>query len=223
MNDDPYAHLDAAYLMGALDPEERAAYEAHLADCADCRAAVERGRPVLAALAVGDESMLDGTDEPVPPMPELLLPALLARARRDQRRRRLGAGALGGVAAACAIVIAVLIGTSGHSADLVQRAMARVHDSPVIATAALRPTNWGTQIEITCRYRPGSGSLAGYRYALVARGTDGATYQLGSWKLSPGQPMHFTAGTALASSQIAAIVITDSDGTRLLELTNAAS
>ncbi len=31
MTADPYARLDAAYLLGALDADERLAYEAHLA------------------------------------------------------------------------------------------------------------------------------------------------------------------------------------------------
>jgi len=35
-----YAHTDAAYVLGALVPSERAEYEAHLSGCASCRQAV---------------------------------------------------------------------------------------------------------------------------------------------------------------------------------------
>jgi len=35
----PYTRLDAAYLLGALDADERLASEAHLALCRRCRAA----------------------------------------------------------------------------------------------------------------------------------------------------------------------------------------
>jgi anti-sigma factor RsiW len=38
MTADPYARLDAAYLLGALDADERLAYEAHLAICQRCQA-----------------------------------------------------------------------------------------------------------------------------------------------------------------------------------------
>ncbi len=38
MTADPYARLDAAYLLGALDTDERRAYEAHLTICRWCRA-----------------------------------------------------------------------------------------------------------------------------------------------------------------------------------------
>ncbi len=39
MTADTYA-LDAAYLFGALDADERLAYEAHLATCRRCRASL---------------------------------------------------------------------------------------------------------------------------------------------------------------------------------------
>jgi anti-sigma factor RsiW len=42
MTADLYTRLDAAYLLGALDADERLAYEAHLAICRRCRAAWPR-------------------------------------------------------------------------------------------------------------------------------------------------------------------------------------
>ena len=33
MTADPYARLDAAYLLGALDADERPSYEPHLVTC----------------------------------------------------------------------------------------------------------------------------------------------------------------------------------------------
>jgi anti-sigma-K factor RskA len=41
----------ASYALNALDPEERAQFEAHLADCAECRSEVEAYREVAGALA----------------------------------------------------------------------------------------------------------------------------------------------------------------------------
>jgi anti-sigma factor RsiW len=40
MTADPYARLEAAYLLGAPDADERLAYEAHLAICRRCRASL---------------------------------------------------------------------------------------------------------------------------------------------------------------------------------------
>jgi anti-sigma factor RsiW len=48
----PYARLDAAGLLGALDADERLAYEAHLAICRRCRAmAALVATPVDATIA----------------------------------------------------------------------------------------------------------------------------------------------------------------------------
>ncbi len=40
----PYTRLDAAHLLGALDADERLAYEAHLAICRRCGPAFAAGR-----------------------------------------------------------------------------------------------------------------------------------------------------------------------------------
>ena len=49
MRDSPPHKLDelVAYVYGEATPEERAAFEAHLGDCPDCRADVERLRRLL--------------------------------------------------------------------------------------------------------------------------------------------------------------------------------
>ena len=49
----PWADDAAAYALDALPPEERAAFEAHLADCADCLRAVREHRETAALLARG--------------------------------------------------------------------------------------------------------------------------------------------------------------------------
>jgi anti-sigma-K factor RskA len=41
----------AGYVLGSLDPEERRAFESHLAGCAECSAEVASLRPVVGALA----------------------------------------------------------------------------------------------------------------------------------------------------------------------------
>ena len=43
--------LAAAYVLGALEPDERRAFEAHVAECATCAEEVRALRPVADALA----------------------------------------------------------------------------------------------------------------------------------------------------------------------------
>ena len=56
MTADPYARLDAAYLLGALDADERLAYEAHLAICRRCRAGLAEISAIPSLLAGLDET-----------------------------------------------------------------------------------------------------------------------------------------------------------------------
>ena len=58
MTADPYARLDAAYLLGALDADERLAYAAHLAICRRCRAGLAEISAIPSLLAGLDESVL---------------------------------------------------------------------------------------------------------------------------------------------------------------------
>ena len=63
MTADPYARLDAAYLLGALDADERLAYEAHLAICRRCRAGLAEISAIPSLLAGLDESVFAAPPE----------------------------------------------------------------------------------------------------------------------------------------------------------------
>lgn len=67
------------------------------------------------------------------------------------------------------------------------QAMAALVATPVHATIALQPRPWGTEIDLTCWYQRGAAEPPSDRYELVAHGADGATYDLGSWQLTPGR------------------------------------
>ncbi|WP_129784798.1 anti-sigma factor family protein [Promicromonospora panici] len=133
---DYYAEWDAAYVLGALSPSDRRAYERHLADCDACRAAVAElaGMPgllgtlspahaeALVAEAPGAAELPDGGpagpsgvgrdgdsrgDTGAELAPVIPLASLAHAARRSRFRRRT----LGAVAAS-ALVIAGTIGGS---------------------------------------------------------------------------------------------------------------
>ncbi|GAB3161107.1 zf-HC2 domain-containing protein [Myceligenerans halotolerans] len=125
---DRYAEWDAAYVLGALGPSDRHAYEQHLTGCEACRAAVAElagmpgllstVSPTLAEALVADASDTTEQSDGVPTAaaghdsdtdlaPVVPLASLAHAARRSRRRRRT----LGAVAAS-ALVLAGAVGGS---------------------------------------------------------------------------------------------------------------
>jgi hypothetical protein len=220
---DPYEMLDAAYVMGALEPEERREFEAHLLTCDACSERVEELRPTVGLLAAARAAgAFDESDESLagPPIPETLLPGLLRRAARERSRRRIFTASVVGVAAACVIALAiVLLPSSSGSSQPAPQALQAVRPSPVHATAVLVSKPWGTEIELHCRYD--TGVAAGVPYGLRVYDKDGGEqpYSAGTWTLTPGKVTDFTGGVAIARDDIAKMQITLPDGTAILQLT----
>jgi predicted anti-sigma-YlaC factor YlaD len=206
---DIYVHDDAPYVLGVLDEDERVAFEAHLVDCADCRARVAELQGIPAVLA---QVSLDELEQDVP---ETMLPGLLRRARRERRRRRLIVGTLSAVAAACLAALIVVAWPSSSSPHHAQQ-MTALANIPVAATVELHSTSWGTEITLDCRYTADVG--AGYAYGLQVTDKSGHAYELGSWSLPSGEAIEYTSGTSLTTSQIAKVEIVTPSGTPVLRL-----
>lgn len=217
---DPFEFDDAAYVLGALAPDEHAAFEAHLATCAACRDRVRELRPIPGLLAgISADDAFAGKDGP--PVPALLWPALLREVRARRKRQRFVIGALTAVAAACvAALVAVLIWPSSSNPQprtvAQQHTFTAVQPVPIKATARLTATSWGTLIEVRCHYL---GTVdRGFKYWLVAVGANGSTQNLGNWKLLPDQDVWYRTGTSLSPPQIRQLEITLRDGTPVLQL-----
>ena len=105
--------LTAGYALDALDPEERVAYELHLAECEHCREELASFWETTAALAVATSG-----PEPSAALRDRVLEAVRAEPPQnvvpfESRRTRL-APALGAVAAVAAVV-ALALGIWGAS------------------------------------------------------------------------------------------------------------
>ena len=208
---DPFATWDAAFAMGALSAADRARFEAHLAECADCRAAVAELTPtvgLLSRLSAEDAGRI-GSAVPDPAAPKLLS---IAHARRRRRRRALWAGV--GIAAALAIAVPVTV-VALAPRPAVSVALEGAASVPVSATVSLTPVAWGTQIDMACLYGADAPD-SGWTYVLTVVQRDGTTSDLSTWKVQPGRTAKLSAGTATALGDIRAVEIRTATGAVVL-------
>ncbi|MGC5075797.1 zf-HC2 domain-containing protein [Agrococcus sp. DT81.2] len=210
-----FADWDAAYLLGALSPADRRAFEEHLESCDRCVRSIADVAPTLGLLGRVDPDRaqsLRGDEAPQewPPVGTGARAALLARAAHDARRRR--GRWTGALATAAAIIVAVIVAVSallppaggGRAVEL-----AAVVDAPLVASVELASAAWGTRIELECRYGGdgGAGASTGLPYTLVVRDRDGNASEVSSWRAVPGATARLTAATALDVDEIAAVEI----------------
>jgi hypothetical protein len=189
-----YARSDAAYVLGALTPEERHQYEQHLHGCDTCTAAVREvaGLPgLLARLSADRVIAMDAAGDPPeggppePPVPQVLLPRLLRQVRRDRRRSRLRVAA-----AAAAVAASVAVGgTVGvqHVTASGPRPVSRtvslqgVGNPEAHGTVQLIGWTWGTTVRVTCHSDHSGGDHSGV-YTLYVTDRTGTEYAVSSWR-----------------------------------------
>ncbi len=229
-----FAHEDGAYLLGALSPAERLAFEQHLAECAECARAVRTSAGLPGLLSRVEPSLLEElmAEEPVP---VTLLPSLSRQVRHSRRRRT--ALAVGAAAAAVAVAVAApaVVGRLGGEQQQsgapapaatpspeAALAMAPVGDVPVRASVVLEQVLWGTRLDLTCTYDPASaeGDLPpAVDYTIFVSTRDGRTEQVGSWRSVGGRTMRLSAATAASRGDIASVDVRTLDGRVVLRLT----
>ncbi|MFC5177517.1 anti-sigma factor family protein [Nocardioides taihuensis] len=228
----PFAHDDAAYLIGALAPAERLEFERHLPGCEECSRAVAELAGLPGLLGRVDESVLaDPAEEP--PVPATLLPALVREVQRRRRRTAVWAG----VAAAAVAVVAVGVpvglsqvgdhggpppsASSSAPGAVEVHPMTPVGEVPVTATLGLEQVAWGTRLELTCSYESESVEYqlpSAVDYTLYVRRRDGGTEQVGSWRSVDGTTMHLAAATSADREDIASVEVRTPDGLVVLRL-----
>jgi len=180
------------YVLGAIDPAERAQVDEHLSGCAECREELAglAGLPaMLRKVPAGEaERLAVGQDAGPTEMPsEEMLESLLARTSNVRRLHRWR-----GIAAAAAVAI-VALGGGVAIANAVQPAPPGVvaghwhtavgHTGTVRLTVEYRPVESGTQIRANV-----TGVAPGALCELRAVDSQGRFSVLGSWQFWSGSP-----------------------------------
>jgi anti-sigma factor RsiW len=171
-----------AYVLGALEREERAELEAHLDSCAICREELDRLAPLpglLSRLSVEEAERL-GAPEPDPAERPAPLRGALAEVARERRRSRLVRVAAVAAVLALAVVLAVgnplsTDGDGGAPAPLTASAVDARTGVKGVAELTRRP--WGTRVQLRL-----TGVRPGERCRLVARGQGGHTEVAATWR-----------------------------------------
>ena len=224
-----HEHEDGAYVLGALSPEDRVAFERHLAGCRDCAQSVRELAGLPGLLARVPVEILDPDQAPTP-VPDTLLPALVRRVHRSRRRRAWVTGGL--VAAAATIAIgAVGVATLGDDKGPPSSAhqgvtstgtrvlMTPVGSEPVSGWLSLTQVGWGTRLDLECSYAQESDAYhdsAAPTYTMVVTTSDGHSEQVASWKGLPGKTMRLSGATAADRDEITHVEIRTATGGTVL-------
>lgn len=197
------------YIVGAIDPAERAAVDGHLTHCPGCREEVAglAGLPaLLGRVPVTEIEQMDSDEAAVAPEPSVtMLDSLLSKAsvRRRARRRHLFSTAA--VAAVIALGGGIAIGgavTGPHGQPAAVTApateLARGHNPATGAGAAVYYTSSasGTKMQVQVTGVP-RGAKCDFWVITAA----GKHIEAGRWKAGPDS-MWYSASSTYPSSQL---------------------
>jgi anti-sigma factor RsiW len=213
---------DAAYLLGSLSTDDRRRYERHLSDCEACASSVAElaGVPGLLGKVPATEAEL--LLERTPPQAPDLLPKLAGHIAHRRRRMRRWAMALTVGAVAAVVAIVALVGPTLWQTMEPQPASVAVElepvaPSPLVASIRLVEEQWGTRIEMECRYDAGDRYSGPAEYAMYVTDDAGDEVRVATWIAAPGETATPSGTTAVGVSQIRSVDVRSvADGTVLL-------
>jgi len=196
--------LAAGYVLGAIDPEDRREFEAHLEECEECRKEVGSLAPI--------PGLLSRAPAETDPMPAGVADRAVASARsqwaglaRSRRTWRLGALAAAGVAIVFAAV-ALLPGSTGSGATALA-----VQPGDVTGEVTIDGRAWGTAIHFELANLP-------QREAYVAWVVDGEgdRHPCAWWGPTPTGVVRLDGASGIPFDQVNAVVVTARDGSETL-------
>ena len=209
MNDDVHQLL-GAYLLGGLDAADSRRFEAHLVECADCRAELAglEGLPALldvvpvpdaVALTTAQRVLVPAGTVPSPP--RAVLDELASRRRKSRRR---WAALVAAVAAAC-LALGLAAGPLLLNRPPQPDASYSVQSGDGLRFSVdLARKTWGTELAVNGSSMPQDGTLS-----LWIRDRDGAEDRACAWTATPSGRVRVTGATPVQLGSIASVELRD--------------
>ncbi|WP_378147294.1 anti-sigma factor family protein [Cnuibacter sp. UC19_7] len=223
---DDYREWDAAYVLGALAPEERREYERHLETCAECRSRLAElaGIPgILGAVTPEEAVALSADEEPEAheEAPASLVRSLATsmRVRRRRLRRRVVAGAAAAGLALAALGVGggiLLAPTISWEPGATTYAMESTVPDSVEARIAVTAKSWGTRFDWNCSYGDWADQGLSADYDLVVTDVDGRDTVVATWTAAGAKTGNLTASTSIPVDRIRSVEIRFPDSDQAL-------
>jgi Putative zinc-finger len=206
-----------AYVLGALEREERSGLEAHLETCGICRDELDRLAPLpglLSRLTIDEAEVLATAEPESPKSPAPLERALfdVARERRRSRLMRVAAIAAALVVAAVAVVSGPLFG-GGVDEPAPLTAAASDPGTGVQGSAELSREPWGTRLELSL-----AGVRPGEHCRLVARAAGGRSEVAATWRAGYLGTAEVPGAVAIPSERLRSLDVVTADGRVLVRM-----
>lgn len=188
-----------ALALGQLPEEERAALEAHVEGCPECRAELESLSGVARLLPLANPEHFGTAPAPPPALADRVAATIRAERRTARRRLRLGLSFSGATAALAAAALALFLLPGGSGAPEQHIAFHSLPPGLDIA-ATLEPHAYGTEIHMYVKGAP-SGTLC----RVFVRGPHGVRQSAGSFRYRWGDDSDAVLSAALDLSRTRAI------------------
>ncbi len=208
-----------AHALGQLPEEERAALEAHLEGCPECRAELASLSGVVRLLPLADPAHFDTAPAAPPSLANRVIATIRAERRAQRRRRwRLGLAFSGATAAVAAAALAIFVLPGGGGSTPEQHVSFGSLPPGLHIAATLEPHAYGTEIHMYVKGAP-SGTLC----RVFVRGPHGVNQSAGSFRYRWDDDSDAVLSAALDLSRTRAIGVRVGDRTFVAPVDSAGS
>lgn len=200
-------YLLGAYLLGGLSADERAGFDSHLEQCAECRDELQKASGIpalLGTMGYSEASALMGANPPAAPQGDYQ--DLLGRLAAKRRKERLRYGSFALAAVAAALVAGVFLAPALRPAPAPDARFAAVSELGPRVEVGMVAKAWGTELDFSGAGLPTTGTLSLW---VVDHG--GTADRAGSWQATQTGKTKLTGAVPTELANIATVQLRDVD------------